>query len=70
MMECLEAYGVKRGAENPECQTLMKDFKECLSSDVTFKRFEAMWWERQKQYYLEGKNKDRHYAPSPRLDSL
>jgi hypothetical protein len=32
------------------------------------KRFEAMWVERQRQYYIEGK-KDQHYAPAPPMDS-
>ncbi|XP_059472533.1 uncharacterized protein LOC132194943 [Neocloeon triangulifer] len=70
MMECFEAYGVERGGKHPHCQALAADFKECLTNDKAMRRFEAMWFERQKQYYLEGKLKDKHYAPAPKADSI
>jgi NADH dehydrogenase (ubiquinone) Fe-S protein 5 len=35
MMECLEAYGVKRGLTHPRCEALAGDFKECVNKTLS-----------------------------------
>ncbi|KAG8235358.1 hypothetical protein J437_LFUL015629 [Ladona fulva] len=65
MVECLEAYGIKRA--KVKCDDLLQDFRECTTQKKQFDRIAAMRIERHKQY-LKNERKE-HYAEAPKADS-
>lgn len=68
MMDCLEAYGLDRGAQ--KCDAIIKDFQECAGRDKQSRRTLVMRLERNRQYYAGERKKEDLYAPAPTPDSF
>ncbi|XP_050296671.1 NADH dehydrogenase [ubiquinone] iron-sulfur protein 5 [Anthonomus grandis grandis] len=62
-LECLEAYGVDRGLK--KCDTLIKDFDECVYKRKQIQRVNAMRFERHRQHFAGERTKEDKYSKNP-----
>ncbi|XP_067135244.1 NADH dehydrogenase [ubiquinone] iron-sulfur protein 5 [Centruroides vittatus] len=68
VVECLEAYGLRKGKK--KCKDEIDDYNECTFALKQLKRVMEMEAERKRRW----KNKERagkeYYAPPPKIDSF
>lgn len=67
LVECLEAYGWKRG---DKCKDEIDDYNECAFAIKQMKRVVEMEKERKKQWKSKDNPRKEYYAEPPKIDSF